>query len=171
MAAKLFYTATSCGAASFISAHTAGVQLETEQVDLATHTCPSGDFYKFNPKGNVPAIVLADGTVLNENAATLQYIADQAKTVKVAPEHGTSDRYLLQVALSYISSELHGTVGQLFNPTISAEVKDYILKRLATKLKYVDEQLIGSKNFVVGNFFTVADAYLYIVFTWFPYLQ
>eukprot|EP00128_Syssomonas_multiformis_P006699 Colp12_sorted_trinity150504_noHs@31032 len=106
MAAKLYYTPTSCGAANFIAAYTAGVNLETEVVDIRSHTCASGDYYKINPKGNVPAIVLADGTVLNENAATLQYIADQAKTVKVAPEHGTSDRYLLQVALSYISSEL-----------------------------------------------------------------
>ncbi len=67
---KLYYTATSCGAASFILAHTAGVQLETEQVDIGTHVTSSGaDFYGINPKGNVPALVLEDGTVLNENIA------------------------------------------------------------------------------------------------------
>jgi glutathione S-transferase len=74
---KLYYTATSCGAASFIAALTAGVQLETEQVDLQTHKTASGvDFYTINPKGNVPALILDDGTILNENAAVLQYIAD-----------------------------------------------------------------------------------------------
>ena len=75
MVAKLYYTATSCGAASFIAAHTAGLNLDTEQVNLSTHTTTSGkDFYKINPKGNVPALVLDDGTVLNENAAVLQYM-------------------------------------------------------------------------------------------------
>lgn len=74
---KLYYTATSCGAASFISAFTANVNLETEQVDIGTHKTASGvDFYTINPKGNVPALVLNDGTVLNENGAILQYIAD-----------------------------------------------------------------------------------------------
>lgn len=77
---KLYYTSTSCGAANFISAFVAGVRLETEQVTLATHTTASGaDFYTINPKGNVPAIVLDDGTVLNENAATLQWISDQVE--------------------------------------------------------------------------------------------
>jgi glutathione S-transferase len=75
---KLYYTSTSCGAASFIAAFVAGVHIAVETVDLQTHLTASGaDFYKINPKGNVPALVLDDGTVLNEGAAVLQYIADQ----------------------------------------------------------------------------------------------
>ena len=75
---KLYYTAGSCGAANFIAAYAAGVHIAAEQVDLKTHLTLSGaDFYKINSKGNVPALVLDDGTVLNEGAATLQYIADQ----------------------------------------------------------------------------------------------
>ena len=76
-AAKLYYTPTSCGAASFIAAVAAKVNINAEQVMLKTHKTSSGiDFYTINPKGNVPAIVLDDGTLLNEGAATLQYIAD-----------------------------------------------------------------------------------------------
>jgi glutathione S-transferase len=79
---KLYYTPTSCGAASFIAAFAAGVNLETEQVDLRSHQTTSGkDYYAINPKGNVPGLVLEDGTVLNEGAAVLQYIADQVSTV------------------------------------------------------------------------------------------
>ena len=72
---KLYYTPTSCGAASFISAYVAGLSLEAETVNIGTHVTASGaDFYAINPKGNVPTIV--DGkTVLNENVATLSYIA------------------------------------------------------------------------------------------------
>ncbi len=74
---KLYYTSTSCGAASFIAAFTAGINIETEQVDIGTHLTTTGaDFYKINPKGNVPCLVLNDGVVLNENSAVLQYIAD-----------------------------------------------------------------------------------------------
>ena len=74
---KLYYTPTSCGAASFIAALAAQVSLQTEQVDIKEHKTASGaNFYEINPKGNVPALVLDDGTVLNENVAVLQYIAD-----------------------------------------------------------------------------------------------
>ena len=77
---KLYYTPTSCGAASFIAAHTAGLALECETVDIRAHKTKSGaDFYGINPKGNVPALTLADGTCLNEGAAVLQWIADQAR--------------------------------------------------------------------------------------------
>jgi glutathione S-transferase len=77
---KLYYTSTSCGAASFIAAFSAGLNIETEQVDIGTHLTASGaDFYAINSKGNVPALVLDNGTVLNENTAILQYIADQVK--------------------------------------------------------------------------------------------
>jgi glutathione S-transferase len=79
---KLYYSVVTCGAASFIAAFTAKVQLQCEQVDHKTHlTGASGvDFYSVNPKGNVPCLVLDDGTVLNENIAVLQYIADQVRT-------------------------------------------------------------------------------------------
>lgn len=77
---KLYYTPTSCGAASFIAAHIAGVKLDTERVDLPSHKTESGvDFYSINPKGNVPTLVLDDGIVLNEGASVLQWIADQVR--------------------------------------------------------------------------------------------
>ena len=75
---KLYYTPTSCGAASFISAYSAGLPFQCETVNLQTHTTASGaDFYAINPKGNVGTLILDDGTLLNENVAILSYIADQ----------------------------------------------------------------------------------------------
>jgi len=77
---KLYYTPTSCGAASFIAAIAAGVHIETEQVIKVPRTTASGvDFYTINPKGNVPTLILDDGTILNEGAATLQFIADMVR--------------------------------------------------------------------------------------------
>ena len=79
---KLYYTPTSCGAASFIAAVAAGIHIDTEVVDIGTHKTASGeDYYKINPKGNVPGLVLDDGTVLNEGSAVLQWIADQVSYI------------------------------------------------------------------------------------------
>jgi glutathione S-transferase len=163
--AKLYYTPTSCGAASFIAAFTAGVNLEVEEVDLATHKTASGaDYYAINGKGNVPALVLEDGTVLNEGTSVLQWIADQAPG-KVAPVYGTTERYLVQNALNYIASEVHPGIGHLFYPN-SDEVKEYIKSKGASKLDYLEKTFIADKEFVVGDSFTIADSYLYICLSW-----
>ncbi|TPX65018.1 hypothetical protein CcCBS67573_g08248 [Chytriomyces confervae] len=177
--ATLYYTTTSCGASNFIAAHRAGIlgsKLDAQQADIRAHKILTGpkagsDFYAVNPKGNVPTIVLADGTVLNENSATLQWIADNAVT-PVGAKNGTSERYLLQSKLSWISSELHGTVGGLFNPTIAAEVREYITAKSYDKLKFLnDVELADGRKYFVGSEFTVADSYLYIVLSWAPYIK
>lgn len=186
---KLYYTPTSCGAANFIAAKIAGVHLETEQVDISTHTTASGkDFYSINPKGNVPCLVLDDGTILNENAATLQYIADlvsgilplqwdvvyiywQGDNNIIAPPVGTVERSLVQQALSYVGTEYHMTIGHLFNPNLDSTVRDYIHAAADRKLKYMNDHLIGNKSFLVGDKLSVADLYLYIALTWSSYIN
>lgn len=71
------------------------------------------DFCAVNPAGNVPALVLADGTLLNQGAAVLQWIADAAPEAGLAPAYGTSGRYLVQNALNQVSSEIHANFGPL----------------------------------------------------------
>ena len=84
-------------------------QIVATEVALGSKkTADGADFYKINAKGNVPTIVLEDGTVLNENVATLQYIADQAPASGLAPAWGTSARYQLVNVLAFLSSEVHG---------------------------------------------------------------
>jgi len=168
---KLYYTATSCGAASFIAAFTAQISLESEQVDIREHKAASGaDFYAINPKGNVPALVLDDGTLLNENIAVLQYITD-LKAGSLAPVNGTTERAVLQNTLSYLATEVHPSIGGLFNPTIGDEVKEYIRGNAARKLTYLENQVLNDgREYLVGNSFTIADSYLYIILSWTQYV-
>lgn len=167
---KLYYTSTSCGAASFISAFTAGVQLETEQVDIRSHITSSGaDFYKINPKGNVPTLVLDDGSVLNENIAVQLWIADQTPGT-IAPAPGSPGRSKLLNVLSYVATEVHPAVGCFFAPNQPADVTAFFRTRVAQKLTYVNDHLVGDRLFLVGDSFSVADSYLYIVLTWTQYV-
>lgn len=49
--ATLYYTPTSCGAASFIVAFASGLDIACEQVDIRTHKTASGaDYFAINPK-------------------------------------------------------------------------------------------------------------------------
>jgi len=168
---KLYYTTTSCGSASYIAAVAAGVTFESEQVDLQKHVTDSGaDFYGINPKGNVPTLVLPNGTVLNEGVAVLQYIADQNPASGLAPAFGTIERYLLINELNYIATEVHKSYGPLFNPANTGEARERAVKHLQTKLGYLEKHDLSKGNqYLLFNKFTIADAYLYIVLSWSGY--
>jgi len=171
-APKLYYTSTSCGFASFLSALKAGVKMETEQVDLKTHKTDSGtDFYTINPKGNVPALVFPCGTVLNENTAILGWIADQNLNAKLAPANGSFCRYKLNNVLAWLNSELHPGIGGLFAPGHDEVLKVKKANALK-KLTYFEEQLLnkGKNKFVFGEHFTIADAYAAVVLSWTAYV-
>lgn len=187
--AKLYYTSTSCGAASFISAFTAGISLPAEQVNIQTHKTASGqDYYNINPKGNVPTLILEDGTILNENIAVLQYIADM-KPNTIAPENGTIERVRMQNLLAFLATELHPAIAGLFNASVGDETKQFLRNNAAKKLSYLENQVFAchhqpqhqqhqqhqhqhqQKEFLQGGRFTIADSYLYIILSWCRYVN
>lgn len=162
---KLFYTPTSCGAASYITASYAGLEFDSEIVDLGSKKTASGtDFLKVNSKGNVPCILLPGGVILNENIATLTYLADQNPSSGLAPAAGTPERYQYLNAISFVASELHRAFGALFYA--NDETKPLLQeKALAASFKYTDH-FLKDKPFVLGESVCAADFYAYIVFTW-----
>lgn len=175
---KLYYSPTSCGAASFISAFISGIKIDCESVNLFNHRTASGiDFYTINPKGNVPCIVLDDGRILNENIACLEYIADIAQKSEqfknISPQNGTDDSYILKQHLSYIASELHATIGLFFNPDAGDEtIRSFIMKNFEKKMSYLQLNLLSyEKTFLIENFLTIADIYLHIVLSWTHYID
>jgi glutathione S-transferase len=94
----------------------------------------------------------------------------QAAPGTIAPANGTVARAQLQNVLSYVSTEVHPSIGGLFHPGLHAEVQAHIRGNAAKKLAYLESTIIGDKQFVVGNSFTVADSYLYIVLSWTGYV-
>jgi len=174
---KLYYTPTSCGASSFISAFISGLNFECEVVDLATHKTESGiDFYTINPKGNVPTLVLDNGVILNENISCLEYILDLSyekdKRVKLGPKNDTIDRYILKQYISFIASELHPAIGIFFNPKVKNDnnIRKPLLDIFEKKMKYLENYMIKDKKFILGDSITIIDLYLHIVLSWTGYV-
>ena len=169
---KLYYTPTSCGASSFISAFIREISIDCEVVDLMTHRTESGvDFYTINPKGNVPTLVLDDGTILNENITCLEYIADMVGLGELAPKQKTSRRYQLQQILSFLASELHSSIGLFFNPASKdPQIRDFVQTVFNKKMSYLQKHIIADNEFVFENTFTIADAYLHIILSWTGYV-
>jgi glutathione S-transferase len=164
---KLYYTPYSCGVSSFISAYISGLNFDCETVELSTHKTESGiDFYTINPKGNVPCLVLDDGSIINENITCLEYIADIS--LDLAPKLGTPDRYQLNQLLSYLATELHPAFGMFFNPSTksSDDVKEFVQNNLNKKMAYLEKNILKDKQFIYGSAFSIADAYCHIILSW-----
>ena len=163
---KLYYSPGACSLSPHIALHESGLAHEAIAAPTKTHKLPDGsDYYKVNPLGYVPYLVLDDGTALREGPAIVQYIADQVPDKKLAPPNGTMARYQLQSWLNFIGTEIHKGFGPLFNPANPDEVKAAAKERLAGRLKWVDGELAG-KAYLMGEDFTVADGYLFVVTNW-----
>jgi glutathione S-transferase len=163
---KLYYAPGACSLSPHIVAREAGIAIELDKVDLGAHKTAAGkDFTAVNPKGYVPALQLDDGSVLTEGPAIVQYLADQKPATKLAPAAGTMDRYRLQEWLAYIGTELHKNFGPLFNPASSNDVKAAARTNIAKRLGYLNDEL-AKRSYLVGDAFTVADAYAFTIINW-----
>ena len=141
------------------------------QVDLKAKKLDDGsDYLRINPKGAVPALELDDGQVLTENAVILQYIADRAGASDLLPPPGDLQRYRVLEWVNFVATELHKSFGPLFNPAAGDEAKQMARDLIARKLDFV-EQSIGDGPYLLGTRFTLADAYLFVIFGWLGHME
>ena len=169
---KLFYKKGACSLAPHIVMAELNMVYEIEEVDLKNKTSPSGDFYKINPNGSVPALKMEDGNVLTESAVIMQYLAEQKPEAGLVPKYGTSERYRCLEWLNFIATDLHKNFSPLFfgpmivqNPEGQAEMKKFYVEMLKKKIAVASARL-GEKDYVLGSTFTVPDAYLFTVLSW-----
>jgi len=163
---KLYYSPGACSLASHIALYETGLPFEIDRLIKTTKMTDGGEnFMQINPKGYVPAIKLDDGNILTECAVVLQYIADQKPASALAPRAGTMERYRLQEWLTFISSEIHKSFSPMFNKDASEEVKNFARNMLGKRLAHPESQL-ANKPYLMGDHFTVADAYFFVVMNW-----
>jgi glutathione S-transferase len=149
-----------------ITAREAGLNVTLVRVDPRTKKTEAGaDFNAVNPKGMVPVLELDDGEILTEGPAIVQYLADQKPESGLAPKAGTIGRYRLQEWLNFITSEIHKGFTPMFKPDTPDEYKAIARANLEKRFAYLDQKLAG-KQYLLGDTFTVADAYLFTTVNW-----
>lgn len=167
---KLFYSPGACSLAVHIVLREIGQSFSLERVDLATHKTEHGeDYYRFNPKGYVPLLELDDGLYLSEGPVIVQYLCDRAGREELMPAAGSLLRYRVMEWQGFITSELHKGFGALFNPALDATAKALFADALRRRLHWVSTQLQG-RQYLTGDGFSAADAYLFTVASWASYL-
>lgn len=163
---KLFFSPGACSLAPHIVLRETGADFLLEKVEMPKHVTASGvDYYTITSKGQVPLLQLDDGSTLSEGPVIAQFIADQAAAASLLPAAGSMARYRVMEWQNYITSELHKGFSPLFNPAFDAAAKGIQAGLLRKKFEWVDNKLAGT-NYLTGDDFTVADAYLFTVSGW-----
>lgn len=163
---KLYFSQGACSLSPHIVLREAGLPFDLVRVHLGSKkTADGADFRSINPKGYVPTLALDDGSILTEGPAIVQYLADLCPESGLAPLAGSFARYRLQEWLNFISTELHKSYSPLFGNKAPAEWKQVVRDTLAARYDVVAASL-GEKPYLMGQTFTVADAYLFTVLRW-----
>jgi glutathione S-transferase len=163
---KLYVKPGACSLSPHIVLRELGLPFDLDRVDTKNGKTAAGqDFRSINPKGYVPALQLDDGAVLTEGVAIVQYLADRKPEAQLVPKSGSLERYKLQEWLNYIATELHKSFGQPLFAGASDEAKQVVREAHGKKLDFL-AQLLEKREFLMGERFTVADAYLFTVLSW-----
>lgn len=164
---KLYYSPGACSLSPHIVLCEGGFEYTTERVDLKSHRTEDGaDFYSVSDKGAVPYLVLDNGEGVSEGVAIVQYLADLKPEAGLAPQNGTMDRTRLQEWLNYIATDLHKSHSPIFHADkMGEQAKLAYIERIKGCYAYVSAKLEG-RQYLMGDQFTVADAYLFTVLRW-----
>ncbi|MAV72183.1 glutathione S-transferase family protein [Paracoccaceae bacterium] len=126
---------------------------------------------RINPNGWVPVLVWDDGAMY-ECAAIIIFLCDQHREINLAPAPNSPLRSLFLQTLVYFSSSVQTAFQQDYHPyrfadTVEDEpgIQRRGQRRLAETLQVVDNQ-IGEKKWILGEYFSAADIYLYMLSTW-----
>ena len=163
---KLYFAPGACSLSPHIVLRETGLNFELEQVNNQEKKTKSGqDFWAVNPKGQVPVLELDNGEKLTEGPIVVQYLADQKPAAGLLPPAGSMERYRVQEWLNFITSELHKSFGPIFRPATPEEFKKISKENLGKRFDYLDKHFTG-RQYLMGDKFTVADAYLFTVLRW-----
>lgn len=158
---KLFYYPMACSLADHIALQEAGIEFQIERVDLSTKITATGQNFKdITAKGYVPALELDDGEVLTENIAILDWVASRFPQLGVS---GNLGRSRLLEALTYISTEVHGSFRGIFHAGSDQE-KTQARIEIQKRFEFMAQDF--KSDYLFGDASTVADFYLFVMLLW-----
>jgi glutathione S-transferase len=170
---KLYTALGTIGLACEIVLEEAGADYEVERLNFAEEQQRRPDYLAVNPKSRVPSLV-TDRGVITEAPAIMAYVAQTHPAAKLAPMDDPFAFAELQAFNIYLCSWVHPAAAHRHRgyrwADDPAAIKDMRRKapEVFAEAMGVIEAAYLKGPWVMGDAFTVADPYLYVVSTWLP---
>lgn len=166
---KFYYAPGACSLATHIGLEESGATFDGQKISFANAEQRTPEYLKINPRGRVPALVVEEGTIV-ENTAILDYIA-----AKYAPQLMPKDPVQRARAISlmaWFSNTVHPNFTHIGRPerfatdtSVHEHLKATGKDNFFANLKEIDGLLAGRQWFV-GDAFSVVDGYALVFYAW-----
>lgn len=169
----LYYAPKTCALASHIALIEAGAPYQLERVNFAEGAQRKPEYLALNPKGRVPALATERGT-LSEGPAILAFIAQSFPAARLAPLDDPFAFAQMQSFNSYLCSTVHVAHAHRFrgsrwadDPAAHLSMQQKVASNMLECFQLIEASMFQGP-WVMGEAYSVADAYLYTLASWLP---
>jgi GST-like protein len=144
-----------------------------ERIWVGTEPAEVARFKELNPTGKVPALVLPDGTLMFESAAMLIHLALLNPDAKLAPQPGTTRHAAFLQWMCFLSANVYEAALRIYysarySPRGEADANVIREQGAADFVNHVSLIVRSLNPYVLGAEYSIADAYLYMLASWYP---
>ena len=172
MAYKLYNREGSGGFVVEAALALADVPYELVRLDSVPGTPLPATFRRINPWGQVPVLVMPDGTMMTETAAILVHLAACHPDKELGPTPGTTAhavflRWIVFMSANIYESEIRKGYPERFTTDSAgaAGVAEAATKRMSDGLGLIEGELRPG-GFLLGDSMSLADVYLAMLNAW-----
>lgn len=129
-------------------------------------------FAAINPRKEVPALGLPDGSMMTESAAIMLHLADAHPEAGLAPAVGTSARAQYLRMIIYLAASVYNSDLRMYYPhryssdvAHAPAIKAQAIIDLARDFDVFANEM-GEGPFILGNTMSAADIYAAMLITW-----
>jgi glutathione S-transferase len=151
-----------------------GVAYEKIVIDREEEECQSEAFLSVNPMGQIPALILPDGTLMTESGAMLVYLADRHPGAGLAPRPESSARARFLRWVFFLSSALYPAMLRFYYSdrySVDSGAGKGIQAAAAAEIDKqfsILEDALDPGPYLLGETFSAADIFLWMLIDWHP---
>ena len=167
----LYYAPGTCARASLIALAESGADYGSVRLDFGQADQCKPDYLAINPKGRVPALTTERG-VLTETPAILAFIAQSFPAARLAPLDDPFAFAQMQAFNNYLCSTVHvahahgrRSVRWADDPVAHASMRQKVAQNMRECFQLIESSMFQGP-WVMGDAYSVADAYLYTISGW-----
>jgi len=168
---KLFYALKSASMGIHVMLEEIGAPYELIDMDIDRSVPRTPEQLAINPNGWLPVLTW-DGGAMYEAAAITVYLCDKHASAGLAPAMDDPNRGTYLQTLVYFSNSIQNAFQLTYypdrfvaNPADEPSAEARGVRRLRETFGVIDGQ-IGDQDWLLGDKFSAADIYLFMLTTW-----